>query len=387
MLEVNPRASRTVPFASKATGVNLVDAACRLAAGATLAELDLPPEGSACAGHHVKAAVLPFVRFAGRRPGARPGDALDGRGDGERRRSSRPPSRRPSAPRGARCPAAGARSSASATPTRSPSSASPGRSPRSASSSSRRPGRLPRSSSPRSPVERVEKGEAVVELVRSRGVELVVNTPQGRNARRDGYAIREAAVIARRPLHHDARGRPGRGRGDRERPAEEPALAPGAPGRAAAAREALACRVVSGSPCSRVERDRRLHARPARARLARARRARAVLHARGARPRCCRGRSRSASPRPASSASSSIRSGPARRRSRRSSPGETIAVFGPLGHGFRLDVARPLLVGGGIGIAPFPYLAEALEQPPAILGFRSARPRRGGRRSSRTPRS
>ena len=33
---------------------------------------------------------------------------------------------------------------------------------------------------------------------------------------------------------------------------------------------------------------------------------------------------------------------------------------------------RPLLVGGGIGIAPFPYLAEALEQPPAILGFRSA---------------
>ncbi len=53
--------------------------------------------------------------------------------------------------------------------------------------------------------------------------------------------------------------------------------------------------------------------------------------------------------------------------------GEQIAVFGPLGRGFRLDVARPLLVGGGIGIAPFPYLSEALEQPPALLGFRSAR--------------
>ena len=39
VLEVNPRASRTVPFASKAIGMNLVDAACRLAAGATLAEL------------------------------------------------------------------------------------------------------------------------------------------------------------------------------------------------------------------------------------------------------------------------------------------------------------------------------------------------------------
>jgi dihydroorotate dehydrogenase electron transfer subunit len=54
-------------------------------------------------------------------------------------------------------------------------------------------------------------------------------------------------------------------------------------------------------------------------------------------------------------------------------PGEQIAVFGPLGRGFRLDVARPLLVGGGIGIAPFPYLSEALEHPPALLGFRSAR--------------
>ena len=52
--------------------------------------------------------------------------------------------------------------------------------------------------------------------------------------------------------------------------------------------------------------------------------------------------------------------------------GDEIAVFGPLGNGFRLDVPRPLLVGGGIGIAPFPYLAEALESPPAILGFRSA---------------
>ncbi|MGB2951954.1 MAG: carbamoyl-phosphate synthase large subunit, partial [Gaiellaceae bacterium] len=42
VLEVNPRASRTVPFASKATGVNLVAAACRLAVGERLADLDLP---------------------------------------------------------------------------------------------------------------------------------------------------------------------------------------------------------------------------------------------------------------------------------------------------------------------------------------------------------
>jgi dihydroorotate dehydrogenase electron transfer subunit len=53
-------------------------------------------------------------------------------------------------------------------------------------------------------------------------------------------------------------------------------------------------------------------------------------------------------------------------------PGGRLGVLGPLGNGFRLDVARPLLVGGGIGIAPLPYLSEALERPPAVLGFRSS---------------
>ena len=52
--------------------------------------------------------------------------------------------------------------------------------------------------------------------------------------------------------------------------------------------------------------------------------------------------------------------------------GDAIHVFGPLGNGFRLDVAQPLLVGGGIGIAPLPYLAEALHFPKAVLGFRTA---------------
>jgi dihydroorotate dehydrogenase electron transfer subunit len=51
--------------------------------------------------------------------------------------------------------------------------------------------------------------------------------------------------------------------------------------------------------------------------------------------------------------------------------GERVDALGPLGNGFRLDVARPLLVGGGIGVAPFPYLSERLGHPPAILGFRS----------------
>jgi NAD(P)H-flavin reductase len=53
-------------------------------------------------------------------------------------------------------------------------------------------------------------------------------------------------------------------------------------------------------------------------------------------------------------------------------PGDELSVLGPLGNGFDLDVRRPVLVGGGIGIAPLPYLSAWLDGPPALLGFRSA---------------
>jgi len=51
--------------------------------------------------------------------------------------------------------------------------------------------------------------------------------------------------------------------------------------------------------------------------------------------------------------------------------GDRLGLLGPLGNGFRLEVERPLLVGGGIGVAPLPYLSDALGEPPAVLGFRS----------------
>jgi NAD(P)H-flavin reductase len=51
--------------------------------------------------------------------------------------------------------------------------------------------------------------------------------------------------------------------------------------------------------------------------------------------------------------------------------GAELHLLGPLGNGFDLDVERPLLVGGGIGIAPLPFLSDRLGRPPAILGFRS----------------
>jgi carbamoyl-phosphate synthase large subunit len=63
VIEANPRASRTVPFVSKATGVSLAKVACRLMLGEKLADMDLP-QGSP---DHVsvKEAVLPFQRFPG----------------------------------------------------------------------------------------------------------------------------------------------------------------------------------------------------------------------------------------------------------------------------------------------------------------------------------
>src|SRR5207245_8824514 len=51
--------------------------------------------------------------------------------------------------------------------------------------------------------------------------------------------------------------------------------------------------------------------------------------------------------------------------------GDELSLLGPLGNGYDLEVERPLLVGGGIGIAPLPFLSEALGYPRAILGFRS----------------
>ena len=62
VLEVNPRASRTVPFVSKATGVPLARLAARLMAGEKLADMDVPDEPPV-AGVAVKEAVFPFSRF------------------------------------------------------------------------------------------------------------------------------------------------------------------------------------------------------------------------------------------------------------------------------------------------------------------------------------
>jgi carbamoyl-phosphate synthase large subunit len=68
VIEANPRASRTVPFVSKAVGVPLAKLACRIMLGARIAEIELPPgrEGMGYGAHvSVKEAVLPFDRLEG----------------------------------------------------------------------------------------------------------------------------------------------------------------------------------------------------------------------------------------------------------------------------------------------------------------------------------
>jgi len=64
VLEVNPRASRTVPFVSKATGLNLAQVAARVMVGRTLADLGVAEEPTPSY-TSVKEAVFPFAKFPG----------------------------------------------------------------------------------------------------------------------------------------------------------------------------------------------------------------------------------------------------------------------------------------------------------------------------------
>jgi carbamoyl-phosphate synthase large subunit len=65
VIEANPRASRTVPFVSKAIGIPLAKMACRIMLGERIADLGLPADPMAGDHISVKEAVLPFDRFEG----------------------------------------------------------------------------------------------------------------------------------------------------------------------------------------------------------------------------------------------------------------------------------------------------------------------------------
>jgi carbamoyl-phosphate synthase large subunit len=65
VIEANPRASRTVPFVSKAIGIPVAKVACRVMLGERLRDLDLPADPMRSDHVSVKEAVLPFDRFEG----------------------------------------------------------------------------------------------------------------------------------------------------------------------------------------------------------------------------------------------------------------------------------------------------------------------------------
>ena len=65
VIELNPRASRTVPFSSKATGVSLAKYAVRIMSGEKISDLGLPAEDADRGYYAVKEAVMPWSRFPG----------------------------------------------------------------------------------------------------------------------------------------------------------------------------------------------------------------------------------------------------------------------------------------------------------------------------------
>jgi carbamoyl-phosphate synthase large subunit len=202
VLEANPRASRTVPFASKAIGVNLVEAACRLAAGEKLSDLELVATGN---GHvSVKAAVFPFARF----PGADPVLGPEMRSTGEVMASAADfPSAFAKAERAAgRCLPERGTAFLSVRDADKVSAVDLGRTLASlgfelcATSGTARA--LAAAGLPVTHVRKVGEeggGPTIVDLVRRGRCDLVVNTPAGGGARSDGYVIREAALVARVP--------------------------------------------------------------------------------------------------------------------------------------------------------------------------------------------
>jgi carbamoyl-phosphate synthase large subunit len=196
VIEANPRASRTVPFVSKAIGLPLAKLACRIILGERVAELKLPDDatnGHVC----VKEVVLPFNRFAG-------ADALLGpemRSTGEVMGIAHDfPTAfaKAQAAAGARLPDGG---TAFITVADGDKSAATGVATvlhqlgfrivatRGTAQAIRRMG------IPAEAINKIGEGSPhVVDWIEDGEVDLVVNTPIGTGARTDGYEIRSAAI-------------------------------------------------------------------------------------------------------------------------------------------------------------------------------------------------
>jgi carbamoyl-phosphate synthase large subunit len=196
VIEANPRASRTVPFVSKAIGVPLAKVACRLMLGEKLADMDLPlpakPEHVS-----VKEAVLPFSRFP--RANALLGPEMKSTGEVMGVAADYPAAfGKAQAAAGAELPTGGT-VFITVTDGDKPAATQLAASLRDlgfkivatggTAQAIRRMG---------VPVERIKKisegSPNVVDLIESGEVDFVINTPTGSGARSDGYEIRRAAI-------------------------------------------------------------------------------------------------------------------------------------------------------------------------------------------------
>ena len=197
VLEANPRASRTVPFVSKAIGLPLAKLACRILLGERIGDLGLPPEAPSNGHVCVKEVVLPFNRFAG-------ADALLGpemRSTGEVMGIARDfPTAfaKAQAAAGAKLPNAG---TAFITVADGDKPAATGvatvlhdlgfRIIATAGTAQA----IRRMGIPAETINKIGEGSPhVVDWIEHGDVDLVVNTPVGTGARADGYEIRSAAI-------------------------------------------------------------------------------------------------------------------------------------------------------------------------------------------------
>jgi carbamoyl-phosphate synthase large subunit len=195
VIEANPRASRTVPFVSKATGTPLAKAAARLMLGEKLASLNLPeaPDGHVS----VKEAVLPFARFAG--VDSVLGPEMKSTGEVMGIAADFPTAfAKAQAAAGVTLPVEGT-VFITVTDTDKPAATQIAARFHDLGFKLIATGGTAQSiSSMGVPVTRINKiGEGspnVVDLIRERRCDLVINTPTGSGARADGHAIRTAAV-------------------------------------------------------------------------------------------------------------------------------------------------------------------------------------------------
>ena len=413
VIEANPRASRTVPFVSKAIGVPLAKMACRIMLGERIEDLGLPSEAMPTGHVSVKEAVLPFDRFAGSDALLGPGDALDRRGHGHR----------PRLPDGVRQGAGRGRRDAAATRARSSSRVTDG-----------------------------DKAAAsgIAALLGDLGFRVVATAGTARRSaawacastrcsQKIGGEGRRTSSTASRPARSTSSStrRPARARAPTAGRSAAPRSRAGSPAsrrcRAATPPRARSPRPAHGEPrCCRCRRstaharragrrDSRVQAPFGRRRVAvtgaddvgayrvaarrRSRRAAAVagpvLHARRGRAlgggratsgRSCRARCSFLGAADGQLSFMFEDVGPGTHRLGELRPGDELWLTGPLGEGFELprDGRRALLVGGGVGIPPLAGWATVLAAHGVAASRRARLPRRAptprARRSSRTRR-